>query len=61
MRHKIPDSKKKKKSSITIDSDLLDIFDKHIENQNITNVSKYIENLIRKDMENKGKDIKREF
>lgn len=61
MRHKIPDDKKKKKSSITIDDELLDIFDKFIDDKNIKNKSKYIENLIRKDMEERGEKINKEF
>lgn len=61
MRHKIPDDKKKKKSSITIDGELLDIFDKFIDDKKIKNKSKYIESLIRKDMEDRGEDIKRDF
>lgn len=61
MRNKIPDDKKKKKSSITIDENLLDIFDKFIDDKKIKNKSKYIESLIRKDMEERGKDTTREF
>ena len=58
MRNKIPDDKKKKKISITIDEKLLNLFDDHIGEDN---KSKYIENLIRKDMEERGEKIKREF
>ena len=32
-----------------------------MENKDINNTSKYIENLIRKDMEEKGKNVNREF
>ena len=58
MRNKIPDYKKKKKFSITIDEKLSNLFDSHIGDDN---KSKYIENLIRKDMEERGEKIKREF
>lgn len=61
MRNKLPEEKKKKKASITIDSNLLEIFNKFITDKNIKNKSKYIESLIRKDMEERGEDIKREF
>ncbi len=61
MRHKIPDDRKKKRSSLTIDSNLLDIFDKFIDDKKIKNKSKYIESLIRKDMEERGEEIKRDF
>ena len=37
------------------------LFDKYLEDNDISNKSKYIENLIRKDMEENGKTIKREF
>ena len=58
MRSKLPENKKKKKFSLTIDEELLNIFDKYIDNKN---KSKYIENLIRKDMEDRGEKIEREF
>ena len=61
MRHKIPDDKKKKKFSISVDIELLDIFDEYLDNKKFKNKSKYIEYLIRKDMEEKGENIKKEF
>ena len=61
MRKKLPENKKKKKSSISIDIDLLNILEKYIFDKNIKNKSKYIENLIRKDMENRGENCEREF
>jgi len=61
MRHKLPDDKKKKSFSLTIDEDLLDIFDKYLTNRNVKNKSKYIEKLIREDMENRGEEIKKDF
>jgi metal-responsive CopG/Arc/MetJ family transcriptional regulator len=61
MRKKLPDNKKRKSFSITIDEKLLDIFGEHVKDKSIKNKSRYIENLIRKDMESRGEDIKREF
>lgn len=61
MRKKLPDDKKRKSFSVTIDENLLDVFDEHIKDRNIKNKSRYIESLIRKDMESRGEDIKREF
>ena len=61
MRNKMPDEKKKKKASVTIDNELLEILDKFIIDQSIKNKSKYIESLIRKDMEERGEDTKRDF
>lgn len=61
MRHKIPDDKKKVKTAVSIDDGLLEMLDKYMEDNNIPNKSKYIENLIRKDMTERGKETKREF
>ncbi len=61
MRHKIPDDKKKVKTAVSIDDKLLEMLDNYIEDNNISNKSKYIESLIRKDMEERGKSGKREF
>lgn len=61
MRHKLPDDKKKKSFSLTIDEELLDIFDKYLTNKNVKNKSKYIEKLIREDMEDRGEDTKKDF
>ncbi len=61
MRHKIPDDKKKDKTGVSIDENLLEIFNDYLKENNISNKSKYVENLIRKDMEEKGKNVDREF
>ena len=61
MRHKIPDEMKKEKMTLTVDEKLAELFDKYLEDNEITNKSKYIENLIRKDMEEKGKEIIKKF
>jgi metal-responsive CopG/Arc/MetJ family transcriptional regulator len=61
MRKKIPEDKKRKSLTLTIDEDLLNLFDEYSNDKNIKNKSRYIESLIRKDMESRGEDIKREF
>ena len=61
MRHKIPDDKKKVKTAVSIDDGLLEMLDKYMEDNNIPNKSKYIENLIRKDMEERSEEVKRDF
>jgi metal-responsive CopG/Arc/MetJ family transcriptional regulator len=61
MRKKIPDNKKKIDVSVTIDTELFDIMNEYLEENNISNRSKYVENLIREDFERKGKKIEREF
>ena len=54
-RSKLPENKKKPKISITIDEKLNEIMDEQLEDLGI-NRSKYIENLIRKDIEERGLD-----
>lgn len=61
MRHKIPDDMKKDKTAVSIDDNLLDVFNEYLKENNISNKSKYIESLIRKDMEQRGKNIDRKF
>ena len=54
-RSKLPEDKKKPKISITINKKLNEIMDDQLEELGI-NRSKYIENLIRKDIEERGLD-----
>lgn len=61
MRHKIPDDIKKEKMTLTIDEKVAELFDMYLEDNGISNKSKYIENLIRKDMEDRGKEIIKKF
>ena len=61
MRKKIPDDKKKDKFAVSIDESLLNMLNKLLDEKEISNKSKYIENLIRKDMEERGKNIERDF
>jgi metal-responsive CopG/Arc/MetJ family transcriptional regulator len=61
MRHKIPDDKKKVKTAVSIDEQLSNIFEKYLQDKGIKNKSRYIEELIRKDMQNRGEDATREF
>jgi metal-responsive CopG/Arc/MetJ family transcriptional regulator len=61
MRHKIPDDKKKEKMTLTIDEKIVDLFNKYLEENQISNKSKYIENLIRKDMEERGNNLIKKF
>ena len=60
-KNKKPIDKIKDKSAVSIDIQLAELFDKFLEGKNITNRSKYIENLIRLDMEKRGFDTEREF
>jgi metal-responsive CopG/Arc/MetJ family transcriptional regulator len=61
MRKKIPDDKKKQKFTVTVDDKLLKIFESYLEENDISNRSKYIERLIERDMIERGHDIKKEF
>lgn len=61
MRHRIPDDKKKEKMTLTIDGKISELLDKYLTDKEISNKSKYIESLIRKDMESKDENIERDF
>lgn len=61
MRKKISDDKKRVNANITIDKDLYYILEEYLKENNISNKSKYIENLIRIDFEKKGKKIEKIF
>jgi len=61
MRHKIPENKKKVNVNVTIDTQLNQILEEYMEENDISNRSKYIEKLIREDFERKGKIIERNF
>lgn len=61
MRHKLPEDKKKKSFSLTLDEELLNIFKNYLDSNKVKNKSKYIESLIRKDMTERGEDTKKNF
>lgn len=60
-RKKIADDKKKIKTGVTINSDVVDLMDELLEDIGNTNRSRYIEKLIREDLEKRGKNIERDF
>jgi len=49
--------RQKKKISVSVNEKLLSKLDKYIENEDLGKRSKYIESLIRDDMEKRGKDV----
>lgn len=61
MRHKIPDDKKKVKMGASIDPDLYSILESHLQKRGIKNLSKYIDDLIRKDLIARGETVGKEF
>ena len=61
MRHKIPDNKKKEKFTISIDDRLYNMLDKFLEENKHPNRSRYIEHLIKEDMEKRGIEVKKEL
>jgi metal-responsive CopG/Arc/MetJ family transcriptional regulator len=60
-RKKIQEDKKKIKTGVTINSDVVELMDELIEDIGNTNRSRYIEKLIREDLEKRGKNIERDF
>jgi len=60
-RHKIQEDDKKKKFSISLNEKLNDILEKYMTKNGVTNKSKYIENLVKKDLENRGEKINIDF
>jgi metal-responsive CopG/Arc/MetJ family transcriptional regulator len=55
-----PGKEKKPKISVSVNSDLNELLTEHLDQNNI-NRSKYIEDLIRKDLKNRGFEIKDKF
>jgi len=52
---------KKRKISFSVNEKLLNKFDEFLEKEDISKRSKYIEKLIREDMERRGKDVSKNF
>lgn len=61
MRKVKPADKKKVDLGVTVDIELLQLLEEYLNENNISNRSKYIENLIREDFQRKGKNIEKEF
>ena len=61
MVDKKSEDRKKKKISFCVNEKLLEKLDEFLEKEEIPKRSKYIEKLIREDMEKRGKDISKEF
>ena len=59
-RKKISDDKKKAKTAISIDENLFEIMEGYL-NENNFKRSKYIEKLIREDMERRGIQTEKQF
>jgi metal-responsive CopG/Arc/MetJ family transcriptional regulator len=55
------EEKKKRKISFSVNKKLLNEFDDFLEKEEISKRSKYIEKLIREDMEKRGKDVTKDF
>jgi hypothetical protein len=51
------EEKKKRKISFSVNEKLLSKLDEHLENEDLGKRSKYIEKLIRDDMEKRGKNV----
>lgn len=55
--NKKSEEKKKRKISFSVNEKLLSKLDEYLENEDLGKRSKYIEKLIREDMEKRGKDV----
>ena len=60
-RKKIEEDKKKVKTGITINVEIFEMMDEMLDDIGNTNRSRYIEKLIREDLEKRGKNIERDF
>lgn len=60
-RKKIQEDKKKIKTGVTINSEVVELMDELLDDIGNTNRSRYIEKLIREDLEKRGKNIERDF
>ena len=54
MRKKLEEEDKKRKMTITIDDELLDMFEQYMEEIGNSNKTKYIEKLIKEDLKNRN-------
>jgi len=61
MANKKPIEKHKKKISFALNEKVLEKMDEYLEQEGILKRSRYIEKLIRDDMEKRGKNIDKEF
>ena len=61
MANKKSEEKKKRKISFSVNEKLLDKLDNFLDENEIPKRSRYIEKLIREDMEKRGKNIEKEF
>ncbi len=59
--NKKAEDKKKRKLSFSMNEKLLSKLDEFLENEDLGKRSKYIEKLIREDMEKRGKDVSKDF
>lgn len=61
MANNKPKEKHKSKISVSLNEKIVEKLDDYLEEEGIPKRSKYIEKLIREDMEKRGKNIDREF
>ncbi len=60
MRKKLPEDEKKIASHITLNSDVVELMDEYLSDLN-TNRSRYIEKLVKEDLERRGIKIEKKF
>lgn len=60
-RYKLSEEDKKRDISVSMDIKLNEKLEKYMINKGITNKSKYIESLVKKDLKDRGVDINIDF
>lgn len=61
MRKKIPDNEKKAAASVSLNNDIIELMDEFIDDIGNTNRSRYIEKLVREDLERRGFKIEKKY
>lgn len=61
MRKKLAEEDKKIKTGVTLNNDIIELMDELIDDIGNTNRSRYIEKLVREDIERRGIKIEKKF
>ncbi len=61
MRKKLEEADKKIKTGITLNNDIIELMDELLDDVGNTNRSRYIEKLVREDLERRGIKVEKKF
>ena len=61
MRKKLEEADKKIKTGITLNNDIIELMDELLDDVGNTNRSRYIEKLVREDLERRGIKVEKRF